>query len=448
MSNEEAFIPSSEISEAMAELWQLRQGDSNNLERHPAFLRLVEACGDSGADSKKFGFNYALQSALSSLGAPPQLHKDVAHLSMSSNVAARTLSDALAATETIRLHCAPLDYADNLPDLSFGSAKVRRFSEDELRELFDEEKVRRHYPHQSIDVARFAEFQWLVVAETVPLARGIQKRALPFLSYDFSRDFGEIEPHKGPFPKAIEDALFYLTLASWEQWSTKSEVDWRGFRVPWVHTVSKDIFVRPSVPPSPDTLSWETHIYDDGYGGTVEVERPATFSLDEGATARLKLMEQGQWNAVSIAQRSILFDTPIAHFLVRAFMADGVDEFLAHITMIEAALGMQADYQRHFRIAPDRHKKMGVTKKMRGRVAGLLGDQQFADQYDHLFNLRSAYLHGRNMSVISTRDRVSARSLARQVVEAMILASQTATISSRESFLDDLLDQGALLIKP
>jgi hypothetical protein len=416
------------------------------LERHPACLRLVEACSHSGADSKEIGFNFALHSALSSLGAPPKLHKDVVHLSLSSKVAGRTLCDAIAATETIRLHLAPLDCADELPNLSFGSAKVSRFSEDELRELFDEEKVRRHSPHQAIDVARFSEFHWLVVEETVPLARGIQKRALPFLSYDMSRDFGEIEPHKGQFPKAMEDALFFLSLASWEQWSTMSEVDWRGFRVPWVHTVSKDIFVRPSEPPSPDTLSWEPHIYDNGYGGTVEVERPVTFNLDKDATTGLKAMDQSQWNIVCSAQRSILFDTPIAHFLVRAYMVDGVDEFLAHITMIEAALGMQADYQRSFRVAPDRYRKMGVTKKMRGRVAGLLGDRCFADQYDQLFNLRSAYLHGRNMPAISTRDRISARSLARQVVEAMINASQTAPLYSRERFLDDLLDQGAPMI--
>jgi hypothetical protein len=73
MSNEEVLLPSLEILEAIAEFWQLRHVDSNNLERHPALLRLVEACSHSGADSKKFGFNYALQSALSSLGAPPQL---------------------------------------------------------------------------------------------------------------------------------------------------------------------------------------------------------------------------------------------------------------------------------------------------------------------------------------------------------------------------------------
>jgi len=203
MSNEEAFSPNLEILEALAELWQLRPADSNNLERHPAFFRLIEACSHNDADSKKFGSNYALQSALRSLGVPHQLNKDVAHLSLSFNEAARTLSDALAATKTIRLHLAPLDLADELPDLSFGSSRVSRFSEDELRELFDEAKVRRHFPHQVIDVARFAEFHWLVVEDTLPLARGIQKRALPFLSYDMSKDFGEIERNR-----AIDTAAY------------------------------------------------------------------------------------------------------------------------------------------------------------------------------------------------------------------------------------------------
>jgi hypothetical protein len=67
----------------------------------------------------------------------------------------------------------------------------------------------------------------------------------------------------------------------------------------------------------------------------------------------------------------VLFETPIAHFLVRAFLAEGVDEFLAHITTIEAALGLRADYQKSFRLAPDRRKGMRATNRMRDRVAGL-----------------------------------------------------------------------------
>lgn len=60
--------------------------------------------------------------------------------------------------------------------------------------------------------------------------------------------------------------------------------------------------------------------------------------------------------------------------------------------------------------------------------------------------VRSAFLHGRAMKAISTKERVMARSLARQVVEALILATQSPLISSREDFLDGQLDKGSLLI--
>ena len=123
-----------------------------------------------------------------------------------------------------------------------------------------------------------------------------------------------------------------------------------------------------------------------------------------------------------------------------------MDEFLAHITTIEAALGLRADYQKSFRIAPDRHKGMRATKRMQGRVAGLLGGRSHAHQYEQLFGIRSAFLHGRAMTDISTQEQVMARSLARQVVEALILATRAGPVPSREDFLDGLLDAGALLI--
>lgn len=213
-----------------------------------------------------------------------------------------------------------------------------------------------------------------------------------------------------------------------------------------VHTVDGDLFVRLSSPPSPDTLNWEDRIYDDGYGGTYEVERPVELRLEDKAQAELAVWDQGRWAIVEQAKRSVLFETPIANFLVRAFLAEGVDEFLAHITTIEAALGLRADYQKSSRIAPDRHKGMRATNRMKGRVAGLLGGRSYADQYEQLFDIRSAFLHGRAMMDISTQEQVMARSLARQVVEALILATRAGPVPSRENFLDGQLDAGTLLI--
>ncbi|WP_245285377.1 hypothetical protein [Bradyrhizobium sp. WSM3983] len=438
--------PGTAMLAAMADLWRLRPPGPDNILVHPAFVQLRDACLDGYPNAGKKGPGFALASALRALGLPCHLQKETAHLALPVEAAAKGLDAAMRATLATRIHLAPLDLASDLPPLAFGPAKLSRLTADELRAIVDERRLKRLYPRQDFDAERFSEFHWLVVEETVVLEQEPEARAVPVLFMDFSQDLGRIEPHKGRFPIAFEDTLFFLLLAPWESWSTMAEVDWRGFRVPWVYTVDRDIFVRPNSPPSPDTLSWEDRIYDDGYGETYEEERPVELRLADDVETELAVWDQSRWATVEQAKRSVLFETPIVHFLVRAFLADGVDELLAHITTIEAALGLRADYDKSVRIAPDRHKGMSATKRMRGRLAGLLGDRLYADQYKRLFNVRSAFLHGRAMSAISTKERVSARSLARQVVEALILATRSSPISSREDFLDTLLDKGAPLI--
>jgi hypothetical protein len=432
--------------QAMGELWRLHPPGPDNILAAPAFIRLREACQDGYPNAGTSGPGFALATALRALGLPCGLHRETAHLACSVEEATRSLDAALRATHVLRVHLAPLDLAEDIPQLEFGSARIRRFKPDELRALFDETRLRRTFQSLDFDADRFSEFHWLAVEETIVLDKEPEARAVPVLFMDLRQDLGRIEPHKGRFPGAFEEALFFLLLAPWESWSTMPEVDWRGFRLPWVYTADSDIFVRPSFPASPDSLSWEPRIYDDGYGGTVEEERPVELPLREEAKAELRAWNQERWAIVERVKRSVLFETPIAHFLVRAFLANGIDELLAHITTIEAALGLRADYQKIFRVAPDRHERMSPTKKMRGRVAGLLGDRRFANQYEHLFDVRSAFLHGRAMSTISTDERVMARSLAREVVEATILAARDQRIVSREDFLDTLLDKGAGLV--
>ncbi|MGL9623661.1 hypothetical protein QRQ56_37475 [Bradyrhizobium sp. U531] len=401
--------PSMAMLAAMTDLWRLPPPGPDNILAHPAFVRLREICRDGYPNAGKKGPNFALATALRALGLPCHLQKDTADLALPVEEAAKALDAALRATRARRIHLAPLDLGADLPPLAFGPARVCRLSADELRGVIDTARLRRHYPRQDFDAKRFSEFHWLIVEEVVALEQEPEERAVPVLFMDMSQDLGRIEPHKGRFPTALEDALFFLLLAPWESWSTMREFDWRGFRVPWVYTIDNDIVVRPSSPPSPDTLSWEDRVYDDGYGGTYEEERPIELHLEEDAKTELTVWDQSRWVTVEQAKQSVLFETPIPHFLVRAFLAEGVDEFLAHITTIEAALGLGADYQKNFRIAPDRHKGMRATNRMRGRVAGLLGDRRFADQYEQLFNVRSAFLHGRAMTAISTNERVMAR---------------------------------------
>jgi hypothetical protein len=221
------------------------------------------------------------------------------------------------------------------------------------------------------------------------------------------------------------------------------EVDWRGFRVPWIHTVDDDLFVRPSPPPSADSLTLEPWIVQDNWGEDVELERPTALRLDDDAQSELALFTDSAWRELETARASTLFETPVAHFLVRGFLADGMDEVMAHMTAIEAAVGLEMDHKKWLRPKPDPHKKVSsATERVAARVAAVLKDGASVQAYKDLFELRSTFVHGRaGLQKVSTAQRVMARSLARGVARGLVdVALQGAR--PRTDALSNLLDHG------
>lgn len=430
------------LKSTIAELWRLRPPGPDNLFSSSEFIRLNEAVQSVHPNAGKPRF--ALGTALRSLGLPCGLPVDRQNLSLPADEAARRLDLALAARSARRWHLAPLDLADHLPSLRFGSAELRRFGADELRGLFNAPGLERAFPGTLFEAERFAEFQWLVVEERVTLERPPEARAMHVLFSDMRQDFGRIEPHKGRFPPALEEALFFLLLAPWEDWSRMPEVDWRGFRMPWVYTTDEDLFIRPQTSPVPESLSWEIQALTDAWGYAVEVERPIALPLKAGVAAILRSWDGLGFDRVTRARRSSLFETPIAHFFVSAYLSDGVEEVLSHLTAIEAAVGLRADYDRRLRSRAD--ARLGATKRVAARIAALLGTCTAADQYEELFGVRSSFIHGRSMGAISTAERVMARKLARQVVDALVNRAAAGDGAGREAELQTLLDQGLQLL--
>ncbi|WP_413061411.1 hypothetical protein ACLN6N_02220 [Sphingomonas carotinifaciens] len=429
------------LIEAVDAVWRIPRPGPDNLLSAPRFTALAEICNAEYGGGKP---TFALSGALRSPGLPCDLPPALAHLALPPARAAEALADAYQRKAARRLHLCPLDTADELPALAFGSAQVRQYSTEELAGLFDATRLARNFPTRPLKADRLAQFQWLVVEELVQLDHQPERRACPWLYEPLARDFGEIDPHLGKFPPAVEGALAFLLLAPWEQWSTMQEVSWRGFRVPWIHTVSDDLFIRPSPPPSPDTLSLEPHIVTDHWGEDVELERPTTIPLEDEATPELLKFDAAAWQQFEHGRASALFETPIVHFLVRAFLADGMDEVMAHMTAIEAALGLETDHRNKPKTDP--RKNLGATKRVMARIAALLGDVQAAADYKDLFEMRSAYVHGRRgLAKVGTTDRVRARSLARRIARALIdVAAQPA--QPREVVMGQLLDQGAPML--
>lgn len=430
------------LLEAVAALWRIPAPGPDNLLAAPQFVALEELCRARYGGGKA---GFALHNAVRSLGLPCATSGLRSELTLSTAAVAAELDTAYRRKTTVRRHLCPLDLADDLPSLTFGPARLARFDAQELAALFDAPRMARTFPRQTLDVERLAWFHWLVVEEVTELDPRPEARAAPILFMNLGRDLGEIDPHIGRFPDAVERALFFLQLAPWERWSTMLEVDWRGFRVPWIHTFDDDLFVRLPPPPSPDTLSLEPWIVQDSWGEEIELERPTSYNLSDEAAVELARFNQAAWNELEQARARPLFETPIAHFLVRAFLSSGIDEVMAHMTAIEAAVGLESDHKPWLRPKPDAHKGLSATNRVAWRVGAAMNDKTAVQTYKDLFKVRSAFVHGRaGVGRIPTPQRVDARTLARGVARSLVdMAIRDAR--PRKEVLADLLDRGRAL---
>ena len=177
------------------------------------------------------------------------------------------------------------------------------------------------------------------------------------------------------------------------------------------------------------------------FGEEVEWEAPVELPLRDTVAQLPGIMSETAWADLQAALRSPLFETPVAHFLVQAYLADGIDEFLAHLTTLEAALGTKRDYLPRPKADPHKHLG-GATQRMAARISGLLGSPDHGKMYSRLFDQRSAFLHGRPVQSISVEDRISARRLARRVIQELIEVAEASAICSREDWLGTLLAKG------
>jgi len=428
---------------AVAAVWGIPAPGPANLFQHPAFVELAEMC------RARFGghsLTFSLSAALDNLGLHSRF-RGQPELAETAESAGWQLATALSRQRGRRRYLCPLDLADDLPPLNFGLARLGQFSTTEISSLFDQRRLERHYPRWPLDAARLAQFNWLVVEEEYDLDPNHERRAVPILFADLRQDLGEVNPHRSIFPPAVEDALLGLSLLPWEQWSSRimQETEWRGFRIPWAYTVDDDLCLRPARPPDPDTLTWQPYFVPDGWGGEEERERPVYLTLADEAQPTISRLDNQAWARLMEARDKPLFETPIAHFMVKAFQSEKMDEFLSHITAIEAAVGVVGDHKRNKRHPLDRHK-LNATKRLKARIAGLLMDPAAGQQFSDLFDLRSGFVHGRGgLLPISTRDRVRARELARRIVVALVdLAGHMS--GTREDAMLTLLDKGALLL--
>ena len=435
----------SKFKDAVEALWRLPEEAFSTATTTPTYASFIASATPLCGAVRDFGGSISLSSALAGLGIPCGLPGNARHLAMSAQEAGTQLLAAFEATSFRRTHLIPLDLSDTLPKVTFGNSHVGRMSIEELRHHVGYDRLARIHGGGSFDLAGFQQFHWLIVEEQVPVKRGQDGRELYRFHFDASEDHGRIEPHQSQYPKAVEQALFWLALAPWERWVESPQFGWRGFHVPWVYTVDHDLFATLRQPPSPDTLSWEEHLVYNGDGEPVEQTRPIACWLSEDIDAELTAHFNLRGSAIARFDELELLQTPMPHFLTRAYLSNGIDEFLGHLLAIEAGVGLPGDRGRKDSAGKKTVDTRGPSERIVARLAALL-DVPSAESYRELFKARSVFLHGRSMPAIPAHQVILARSLARRVVDALVLANQADPSLERGAFVDALFSHGVQLI--
>jgi hypothetical protein len=440
--------PPAELTSAIAALWQGPPLDTGRAPSSPLFDKLVAVCvqlfpqavgtsGKAGAPDIQ-GVSWALVNALRATGTPWATENGVVPLPPAPEKVSAAIVEAMLATETQLIHLCPLDQADEWPELRFGPCEVRRFGRDQLSALLQSTRLRRHYSNHGFDVEGLSRFSWLVVRESRRLTQPVGSRALPFFYQTLDQPFGAIKPHTRMWPEVVERAVFALLMMPWESMTEYRAIEWRGFRVPWTYTVNTDPFARPALPLRSDSLSWEPDIFDDpNTGEMIELERPVILPLSIDAGQQFSAIGDQRWEAIETALASKIFNALVVHFFVHAFSSEGIDEFLAHIIAIEAALGMVRDHDRRTRPRIN-GKDISATKRIAHRIAALTGERAKADSFNRLFKLRSDFVHGKSVDLILPIERMMARSLTREVISRLVDAAIAEAGVGREQYLERL----------
>lgn len=433
--------PGRALTVAVDALWALPHPAPADFMSGEAFKAVQMACAQEfGEAANTLGAVFALANAIRSLGPPCQQADPTAQGTAAA--AAAGLAQCFQTGRRTLVHLCPLDLADTLPAFRFGRARITGLSAADLTAFIDPVRLQRWGHRWRPDAERLSHVQWLVVEEEVDGPSNPGRRASAFL-YQPVSEWGRppIEPHAPRFPPAVQEALFLLLLAPWEDWTEVQPDEWRGFQLGWTQTADPDLAQRPVAPPSLDTLTWVPEPRE----GNEDHERLAHRFLDPGAAALPAIVAKALCQ-LDVARTSPLMDTPVAHFLVTGFAAQGIDEFMAHITVVEAALGLVEDYPRKGRPKPTVLPNIRSVGRLSCRLVALLKDEAVETTLDRLFELRSRFVHGRAMESVPIEALISARRLARRVAAALLDLAASDPTATREAVLEGLLLKGAKML--
>jgi hypothetical protein len=313
-------------------------------------------------------------------------------------------------------YLAPIDAIDfEVERLNFEEFSIRKFSAEEIDDIFENDRRRVFYPSSIIQSKNLADYWCLDI--TIRTARPSPDSPL---DWDFSPSF---QKETSSFPKPAENALKRLVLFDWQSLQTvgapsnDSNTQWEPgkgwcrFYVPAVLSMTDDLFSSPgssvAIPPIEEEPRYV------GENGEEEVWVPSYLNMSEEEREQLTalVVRMNELIPRLTSQKKWLFLDVALGFIVKAFFSEGLEQLLWHIAVVESLLG---------------ENKEGLTDLLARRVPCITGKTRkerpaIMEAFEELYAFRSNLVHGNREILSQNKIYVGHLRKARQIARDSLM---------------------------
>ena len=281
------------------------------------------------------------------------------------------------------------DATHEVTSVRFGPNEIVRLHRNDLSQRVPVESLARFGTRYRFPTAELDGFCWLATSRTEQ-AGPLERRTWLDLLNTSTAETNTVRLFRSTCPTPVENALFVLLLILVKD---PQEIRWKPFRVPWIFSVTDDLFSDPVAPPDASTLSHDIVGDEHDY-----FKVPNKSELFEFGDRRREAL-QARWNDLeTVLVRADTDDAnfhPLTrHFFVKALFEHGVDEIISNLSCLEATLQLKRDRKRN---------------ALEQRYAGLVASNEASQWLTAAYRLRDDYLH----SLADPKHRVPWTDLAR-----------------------------------
>jgi Apea-like HEPN len=312
-------------------------------------------------------------------------------------------------------YLAPIDAIDfGITHLDLGDFSIRKFSVEEIDDLFENDSRKVFYPASIVQSKNLADYWCLDVTIRTP-----RPSLDSSLDWDFSPSF---QKEISSFPKPIENALKRLVLFDWQSIQTigQSSNDpkaqwepgkgWCRFYIPAVLSMTDDLFSSPGSSVAIPPIDQELRDVDDN-GEEIWVPSYLDLSDDERMDLTAFVARLNELIPRLTSQKKWLFLDVALGFIVKAFFSEGLEQLLWHIAVVESLLG---------------ENKEGLNNLLARRVACITGKTRkqrptIMETFKELYSFRSNLVHGNREILDENKIYVSHLREARQVARETLI---------------------------